>query len=159
MTRISKGLALSAASVLLVATACAGDDTTTADDVSGAVATAVSDASDAASDGVPAGSASMTYGDSRIDGEVVSCSISLDPPSAEFRVLAETAQIDVVSTGGLDVGVTVSGAEQFEGTGTIGIADGASLTSAQVSVTGTGSIADDAATPQDFAMDVTLGSC
>ena len=99
------------------------------------------------------GRTTFATADLTIDGPIVSCSSSGENdvnPTPE----SETSSIQVVSTGGGTVGVAISGAVDWQGQGQVVLSDAGAVT-----ITGTGSAADDSAQPDDFTLEAQIDSC
>lgn len=110
----------------------------------------------------PSGGASgtvvLTVGDTIVEADIVECTVV--EPDVAFRAEGETAQIEVSALGNYETAVVVSGAYEFEGSGTAAFnPDTSGVDQGDVIITGQGAEPDDSAAVEDFTIDASIQSC
>lgn len=104
------------------------------------------------------GTVVMTVGDVTVEADIVECAVA--EPDVTFRAEGETAQIEVYPIGNYETGVIVSGAYEFEGTGTaVFDPDTSGVGQGDVTITGSGAQPDDSSPVEDFTIEARNLSC
>lgn len=97
-------------------------------------------------------------GDIVFEGEIVECTVL--EPDVQFLAQGETAEMEVGADAGGGVFVVVSGATEFEGKGTAAFDPAtAGIDTGNVTITGSGALADDSAPVADFTIAAEIISC
>jgi len=97
-------------------------------------------------------------GDLVFEGAVVECTVA--DPDVQFLAQGETAEMEVGADAGGGVFVTVSGAYEFDVTGTAAFDPAtAGIDTGNVTITGTGASPDDSTAAADFTVDAQIVSC
>ena len=126
-------------------------------DSSGGEGTDAGDDSSAAS-GTASGTVVMTFAATTVEATVVECTVA--EPDIQLIAEGEAAEIQLFAVGGGDTDVAVSGAFEFEGTGTAAFdPDTSGIDQGNVTVTGSGAAADDSTPVGDFTVDARIQSC